>query len=76
MLDAFRGAKAHDYDWLKVKYFESGGPQFTKSISRAFSFVNTWAVEMRYRAGTAKFQDAKMFLDSVEAIFIWADERM
>src|SRR5437899_5472401 len=52
MLQAFSGSRAHDYDWLKARYFESGGPQFPRTISKAFSFVTVWAVEIRYRAGT------------------------
>ena len=76
MLGSFRGAKAHDYDWLKARYSENGGPEFPKTISRAFSFVNTWAVEIRYKAGTSKYEDAKTFVDSVEAIMTWADGRM
>src|SRR5208283_33648 len=73
MLADFRGSKAHDYDWLRARYFETGGQQFPKKISKAFSFVNTWAVEIRYMAGTAKYGDAKAFLDAVEEIMTWAD---
>ena len=76
MLGRFRGSKAHDYDWLKARYFENSGPQFSKAISKAFSFVNTWAVEIRYKAGSAKYGDAKTFLDSTEEIMTWADGRM
>ena len=76
MLGSLRGWKAHDYDWLKARYFENRGPQFTKAISKAFSFVNTWAVEIRYKAGTSKYGDAKTFLDSTEEIMTWADGRM
>lgn len=76
MLGSFRGSRAHDYDWLRSRYLTSGGPQFTKAIARAFSFVNTWAVEVRYKAGTSKYGDAKTFLDSTEEIMTWADGRM
>jgi hypothetical protein len=76
MLQSFYGARAHDYNWLKARYFENGGPHFTKSIANAFAFVNTWAVEIRYRAGSSKQDTAKGFLDSAEAIMTWADGRM
>src|SRR5437899_9599964 len=46
MLATFRGSRAHDYDWLKARYFENGGQPFPKNVSKAFSFVNTWAVEI------------------------------
>jgi len=72
----FFGSKAHDYDWLKARYFENGGPRFPKAIAKAFSFVNTWAVEIRYKAGTSRYGDAKAFLDCAEEIMIWADGRM
>src|SRR3989442_300494 len=51
MLKSLRGSKAHDFDWLKGHYFENGGQQFPKAIAKAFAFVNTWAVEIRYKAG-------------------------
>ncbi|HZU35127.1 MAG TPA: HEPN domain-containing protein, partial [Gemmataceae bacterium] len=73
MLGLFRGSKAHDYDWLKARYFENAGPLFPQATSKAFSFVNTWAVEIRYQAGTSKYGDAKAFLDSAEEIMTWAD---
>lgn len=76
MLATFRGSKAHDFNWLKARYFEKSGPGFPKSISKAFSFVNTWAVEIRYKAGSSKFGDAKAFLDYAEQIMKWADGRM
>jgi HEPN domain-containing protein len=76
MLASFRGSKAHDYDWLKERYFENKGPSFPKAIAKAFTFVNTWAVEIRYKAGTSKYRDAKAFLASAEAIMAWADGRM
>jgi HEPN domain-containing protein len=34
---SFRGSKAHDFNWLKRRYFESGGPIFPNAVTRAFS---------------------------------------
>jgi HEPN domain-containing protein len=76
MLDSFRGAKAHDYDWLKARYSESGGQQIPKDISKRFLLANTWTVELRYKAGTAKHRDARDFLSAAEEILAWADERL
>jgi len=76
MLSSFHGSKAHDYDWLKARYFEIGGPPFSKDVAKAFAYVNTWAVEIRYKAGTSNYGDAKTFLDSAELIMDWADGRM
>lgn len=75
-LEAFRGSKAHDYDWLKAKYFKSGGQPFPPNIARSFSFVNTWTVQIRYRAGSSKRVDAEAFLKNVDSIMSWADGRM
>lgn len=73
---SFRGSKAHDFEWLKRRYFDHGGPTFPSTVSRAFSFVSTWEVDFRYRSGTVKYSEAKAFLDCVDAITSWAEERM
>ena len=72
----FRGAKAHDFDWLKGVYLKRGGPPFPSLVSKAFVLVNTWATELRYKAGTYKYRDAVAFLKSVDEIVRWADGRM
>ncbi|MCO6457219.1 MAG: HEPN domain-containing protein [Pirellulaceae bacterium] len=72
----FRGARAHNYDWLKARYFENRGAQFPTEVSKAFALVNTWDTEWRYRAGTAPRRDAEAFLESAEQIIIWADGRL
>ncbi len=76
IIETFRGSKAHDFVWLKTKYIENGGAAFPKALTRNFSFVNTWAVEMRYKPGTAKYEDAKSFLNAAQEIMIWSDGRM
>lgn len=72
----FRGARAHNFDWLKARYFEQGGAQFPSEISKAFVLVNTWDTEWRYRSGTAPYRDAEDFLQAAEQIIMWADERL
>lgn len=76
VLQSFRGAKAHDYDWLQLKYLVSGGPQFPKSTVKALSLVSDWAVEIRYKAAKARIDEAKAFLDATEQIMTWADARL
>ena len=76
IVGSFRGAKGHDYTWLRQQYFENGGPPFPKTITKAFLFVNTWTVEIRYKPGMAKYVDAKTFLDATEEIMTFADGRM
>lgn len=72
----FRGARAHDYDWLRARYFENGGPPFPAEIAKAFALVNTWDTELRYRPGMLSPREADAFLLAVEAILVWADGRL
>jgi len=74
--ESFRGAKAHDFEWLKARFIEVGGPTFPGRISKAFSFVSTWEVSFRYRGGTIKLPEAKAFIEAVRTITQWAEERM
>jgi hypothetical protein len=76
MLASFRGAKAHDYDWLKAKYFAKGGPSFPSAVSKDFSLVDTWTTELRYKAGTSKRGEAEAFLRAAQEIIVWADGRL
>lgn len=76
LVSSFRGAKAHDYDWLKKLYYQNKGDLFPKEISRAFSIVNTWGVEVRYLPGMIGYGEAELFLDSVQNILTWAEGRM
>jgi hypothetical protein len=76
MAGRFRGAIAHDYDWLRARYVERGGPAFSPDIARQFSFVDTWSTDLRYRAGTIDPGDAEIFLRAVRAILDWADGRL
>jgi len=76
ILASFRGARAHDYDWLKAKYFEKGGPNFPSAVSKNFSLVDTWTTDLRYKAGTSKRGDAEAFLRAAREIIVWADGRL
>lgn len=76
MAGEFRGRLAHDFDWLRRRYFESGGPPFPPEISKAFAAVNTWDTELRYQPGMTKPRDAEAFLAAVSQIIQWADGRL
>jgi HEPN domain-containing protein len=75
MLNSFRGARAHDYDWLKARYLTSGGASFPSTIAKGFSLVETWTTELRYLTKAAKRRDAEAFLKAVKEIMDWADGR-
>lgn len=72
----FRGARAHDFDWLKLRYFENGGSPFPSEISKAFALTNTWSTEWRYHPGTARRREAETFLDAAQRIIRWIDGRL
>ena len=76
MLASFRGAKAHDFEWLKRQYLDLGGPPFPADVARRFARVNTWTTDMRYQPGTARRREAEAFLRAAEAILEWADGRL
>jgi hypothetical protein len=73
---SFRSARAHEFEWLKAKYFEQGGAAFAKAVARQFSLVNTWATDLRYKPGTVKRDEAEAFFRAAEAIMVWADGRL
>ena len=62
MLNSFRGARAHDYEWLRTQYLQNGGPRFPREITEAFTLVNDWSTDMRYLPRTLKADEAEGFL--------------
>ncbi len=76
MLSSFRGAKAHDFDWLKARYVECNGPQYPSAVSKNISLVDTWTTDPRYKAETWKRGDAEAFLKAAGEIMAWANGRM
>ncbi len=73
---SYRGAKSHDFVWLKGQYLKNGAPPFPPLIARNFALVNTWTTELRYNPGTAKRHQAQAFLKAAEMILEWADGRL
>lgn len=73
---SFRGAKAHEYDWLLRIYSERSGPALPIDIVPHFARVNAWSTDMRYSPGTLEYRDATVFLESAVEIMNWADGRM
>lgn len=76
VLALFRGAKAHDYNQLKVWYRERGGTPHPSSLNPAFTIVDDWSTDLRYSAVPLKDKDAEEFLDAVDAIMEWASGRL
>jgi hypothetical protein len=76
MLNSFRGGKAHDYEWLRTQYLQSGGAKFSREITEAFALASDWSTDMRYLPRTMNFDQAEEFLDAAETIIQWADGRL
>ena len=75
MLESFRGTIAHDYEWLRARYFATGGTRFPREIIEAFTLVNDWSSEMRYWTVSLKVDEAESFLAAAHTIIHWVDER-
>ena len=76
VLASFRGARAHDFDWLRLQYLRRGGPAFPSSISRCFLLVSTWSTNLRYKSGASRPGQAVEFFGAARAIMGWADGRL
>jgi HEPN domain-containing protein len=76
VLQSFRGAKAHEYDWLRSQYLEKGGARFPREINKHFTLVNDWSTDLRYLPRQVGMADAESFLKATEAILQWAQERI
>lgn len=76
ILKTFRGGAAHNYDHLRSQYLSEGGAAIPKDVVPHFVRVNTWTVDLRYRPGTIKEADVKLFFESVIKIIRWADGRL
>jgi hypothetical protein len=75
VLKAFRGAKAHDDEWLRALYLESGGARFPRDLTEAFSLVSAWSTDMRYLPRTLRVGEASGFLRAADLILRAMDGR-
>ena len=76
LVKSFRGAKAHDFEWLQKQYRALKGPPFPQRILERFVLVSTWSTDFRYRPGTIEQRDAVDFFNAADEIIKWADGRM
>ncbi len=76
LLGSFRGAKAHDYDWLLQLYAEKGAARMPASVVPHFARVNFWSTDMRYAPGTIAAHEEHAFVDAAIAIITWAERRL
>ena len=75
-MKSFRGAKAHEYEWLRSLYLINGGARFPREINQHFTLVNDWSTELRYTPRKVPPEDAEAFVTSAATIIKWADGRL
>jgi HEPN domain-containing protein len=75
-LGMFRGARAHDYEWLMRLYAEKGGAKMPPHVVPHFARVNAWSTDMQYAPGMIVSREAQAFVDAAAAIINWADGRL
>jgi hypothetical protein len=76
LVNSFRGAKAHDFEWLQQQYRTLKGPPIPQKVREQFVLVSTWSTDFRYRPGIIEPGDAEDFLAAAAAIIQWADGRI
>jgi hypothetical protein len=75
VLATFRGAVAHNIDWLRDRLIQRiGGLPVTEN--RHVSLVSSWSTDLRYEPGPGDHDDAEAFVASADSILKWADGRM
>jgi hypothetical protein len=75
VLATFRGAIAHNIEWLRDRLVQRIG-RLPIVENRQISLVSSWSVDLRYEPGPGDREDAEAFLASAESILAWADGRM
>ena len=75
ILASFRGATAHNFEWLRTIYSQARGSRFPREINAAFALVNDWSTDLRYLPSTLKPADAEDFLRAANRILTWAQSR-
>jgi hypothetical protein len=75
VLATFRGAVAHNIDWLRDRLVQRIG-RLPVNENRHLSLLSSWSIDLRYEPGPGDRDDAEAFLASADAILKWANGRM
>ncbi len=73
---SFRGARAHDPQWLREEYRRIGGPPPPTGVAQAFTFVSVWTTDLRYGPSVKSQRDAERFHRACDLIIGWATGRL
>lgn len=75
VLATFRGAVAHNIDWLRGRLVQRVG-RLPVNENRHVSLLSSWSTDLRYEPGPGDRDDAEAFLAAADAILTWANGRM
>jgi len=75
VLATFRGAVAHNIDWLRDRLIQRIG-RLPVGENRYVSLVSSWSTDLRYEPGPGDPEDAEAFLTAARSILAWANGRM
>ena len=75
VLATFRGAVAHNIEWLRDRVVQRIG-RLPVVENRYISLVSSWSTDLRYEPGPGSPEDAESFLAAARSILAWADGRM
>jgi HEPN domain-containing protein len=76
VLDQFRGARAHNTEWLVALYRRHVGLAVPRDVNQHLLRIASWSTDLRYATGLLKPREADDFMDSVVAVATWAEGRM
>ncbi len=75
MLATFRGAVAHNIDWLRERLIQRIG-RLPVVENRHVSLVSSGSTDLRYEPGPGNPEDAEAFLTAAQSVLAWANGRM
>ncbi len=76
VITGFRGALAHDYDWLLRRYRTAGGATLPREVAEAFGLLEPWGTDLRYNPRTQFAGDEDEFFAAVTVVYEWARRRL
>ena len=75
-LNAFRGRRGHDYEWLRSEYLRRSGGTIPAETTKHLALVGDWSTDMRYLPHERPVDDPTAFLNATESILVWAQNRL
>ncbi len=74
-LESFRGARAHDFEWLK-KELGRRSVNVPAKVNRQLDTLAWWTTDLRYNPSTLDRGTAEEFLATVSTALVWAEGRL